>query len=434
MTKRDFIGYLAIVLAAIGGAGLIWYLGFAPHYLRIAIAPPDTNLSRFLSALSTTFERERANVRIQVLRFSTPEAVSQAIAQRRADLAVVRSDRPSPTSTLSVAAFQEFITMTLARADANVGSFGDLAGKRVAIAGSEPGNRTLFASILRLHGIPAADVRMVDAADAAEVAELTEKKQIDAVFVVAPRGSPIVRNIYDRFADALDKPPVLVALGDFKNRLALSPAFAKAEIGIGEIRATTPRVPEKPVRTISFPALLVARNALQNTAVLEFTRNLFAYRLSLATRFPVAARLTALPTKRDSPFPLHPGAAIYYDASEVSFLEKYSDLLWLALFGASGIASILVWLWRLATPRTQRTISAERSRLAELINQTRDARSPQQLDSIQREADSIVVAIASQLYDGTIDAASQPSFDLLLARLNGAIETQRDILKTSSAC
>jgi hypothetical protein len=432
MNKRDFIGYLALALAAIGCAGLIWYIGFAPHHLKIAVTPPDTNLSRFLGALSSTLERENAGVRLQVLRFRTPEAVSEAIRTRRADLAVVRSDLPLPPSTLSVAAFQEFIVMTLARPDGQIATFGDLAGKRVAVAGSDPANLALFHMFARQHRIDLATTRTVEASGPADVAELAEKKQIDAVFAVGPRGNPNISGTYESFADAIGSPPVFIALGDIKGRPAFNPAFTRGEIAAGEIRAATPRAPDKAVRTITFPALIVARNAVQNAAILELTRNLFAYRLSLASRFPVAARLTALPTKRDSPFPLHPGAAVYYNASEVPFLEKYSDLLWLALFGTSGIASILVWLWRLATPRTQRTISAERSRLAELIAEARAARSPLELDTIQREADGIVIAIADQLYDGTIDATSQPSFDLLLSRLNAAIDVRRDVLKTSS--
>lgn len=432
MTKRDFIGYLALALAAIGCAGLIWYVGFAPHHLKIAVAPPDTNLSRFLGALSSTLERENAGVRLQVLRFRTPEAVSEAIRKRRADLAVVRSDLPLPPSTLSVAAFQEFIVMTLARPDGQIATFGDLAGKRVAIVGSDPSNLALFQKLARQHGIDPAATRTVEAAGPVDVAELAEKKQIDAVFAVGPRGNPNISGTYESFADAIGSPPVFIALGDIKSRPTFSPAFTRAEIAAGEIRAATPRAPDKTVRTITFPALIVAHNAVQNTAILELTRNLFAYRLSLASRFPVAARLTALPTKRDSPFPLHPGAAVYYNASEVPFLEKYSDLLWLALFGTSGIASILVWLWRLATPRTQRTISAERERLAALIAHSRNAKSQTELEDIQREADTIVIAISDQLYGGTIDAESQPSFDLLLSRLDGAIEARRDALRAQT--
>ncbi|MGE3246217.1 MAG: TAXI family TRAP transporter solute-binding subunit [Beijerinckiaceae bacterium] len=428
MTKRDLIGYLALLLALIGCAGLIWYAGFAPHQLKIAVYPPDTGLSRFLTTLSSTLEKEGATVRLTVLQLPSAEAVDDAIRKRRADLAIIRSDLSLPPSTLSVAAFQEFLVLTIARADAGIANFGDLSGKRVAIVASDKANAVLFRMLARQHGIDDKDIKTTEVPGAAEVAELAEKKQIDAAFAVAPRGGPQIARNYDLFAESLEKPPVFIPLGDIKGRPAFNPAFTKTEINAGEIRAANPRVPEKTVRTITFPAVIVARSALPNASVQEFTKNLFAFRLSLSAQFPVAGRLTALPTKRDSPFPLHPGAAIYYDASEVTFLEKYSDLLWLSLFGFSGIASVFVWFWRLAIPKTRLAISAEREKIVALIRRAREARSAGEIDNIQREADDIVVTISEQLYDGTIDPERQPSFDLLLARLDSAIEARRETL------
>jgi TRAP-type uncharacterized transport system substrate-binding protein len=429
MKKRDFFGYVAITLAATGCAGLIWYAGFAPHYLRIAVAPQDGVLSRFFTALSTTLEREHASIRLKVQRLSTPEAVEDAIRKRRADLAVVRSDMQLPASTLAVAAFQEFIVLTLANPEAKITGFGDLAAKRVAIIGGEKADTTLFHTLARLHGMQADEVKTIVVPDADQITSLVKNNRIDAVFVVAPRGTPLISASYEAFAEALTTPPVFVPLGDIKARPAFNLAFTKAEITTGEIQSATPRVPGKNIRTISFPALIVSRNSIASSAIQEFTKNLFAYRLSLVSCFPVAARVTAIPTKRDSPFPVHPGAAIYYDASEVSFLEKYSELLWLLFFGASGVASIFVWFWRLAIPKTRMAISEERGRLVELIARARNAGSHAELEDIQRESDTILVTISEQLYNGTIDPERQPSFDLLLTRLDEAIAGRNEQLK-----
>ena len=76
-----------------------------------------------------------------------------------------------------------------------------------------------------------------------------------------------------------------------------------------------------------------------------FAEQLFNLRQTLAGEYQAAAHIEALPTERGSPFSVHPGAVTYFDASETGFLEKYSDYLWLGLFGFGTIISIATWLF-----------------------------------------------------------------------------------------
>ena len=82
---------------------------------------------------------------------------------------------------------------------------------------------------------------------------------------------------------------------------------------------------------------------LAAASVQEFTKQLFGLRQALLAQSPAAGRIAALSTDRGAVVPVHPGAAVYYDASETSFLERYSDLTWLILFGFSSVA------WKIAT-------------------------------------------------------------------------------------
>ncbi len=424
MTKRDIYGYLAITLAAIATAGLIWYLGYAPHYLRIAVSPPDSGMTRFLNALGRTFENQRSNVRLQVLPMQNRSNVDSALDKDKTDFAVVRADQPLPPGSLAVAAFQDFVVMTLAMPGSGIVNFSDIGDKRVVVIGSDGANTQLFTSLARLHRVELGTVKITTVPTPTEAADLAEKKQVDAIFAAAPRGSAGISRAYDLIAESVDHPPVFVPMSDFKSIANLNPALSRSEISAGEISAS-PRIPEKTVRTITFPALIVTRAKTRNNAVLEFTKNLFAVRLALAAQHPPAARLVALPTKRDAPFPLHPGAATYYDASEESLLDKYSDLLWLALFGFSGIVSVFVWFYRLAIPKSRMMLVAERNQLVELIRKARDSKVAQELDDIEREADELVVAVAAQLYDGTLPPEQQPPFDMLIARLSTVVESKR---------
>jgi hypothetical protein len=52
MTRRDFFGYLAIILAVTSALGGYWYLNFAPIKLRVAAAPPGSEIEDFFEALA----------------------------------------------------------------------------------------------------------------------------------------------------------------------------------------------------------------------------------------------------------------------------------------------------------------------------------------------------------------------------------------------
>jgi len=427
MSKRDVVGYLSLALAAVAASGLYWYMFLAPQVLRISVSPPIGGIASFLTALGQTLDRERASVRVQVIPIEQTDGAASALEAGRADLAIVRADMRLPASSLAIAALQDFVMLTLARPDAGITNFADLGARNVGVVGRGEANMALFRLLAEVQGLNVQTMAVTAVDSIYDMAEMVEHKKLDAVFFAGPRGGRITQDVYRLFSDALETAPVHVAFNETRTLLSRNPAFIKSEIGPGELRST-PLAPEKTVSTIAFPALIVTRSNLRDAVVQDFTRSLFRLRLSLSQQYPAAGRIAALPTSRDSAFPLHPGAATYYDASETTFLERYSDLLWLALFGLSGIISLLVWLWRLAIPKARRLTMAERDELIELIERARNASDPRDLDDIERRADRLVVAIASQLFDGTLEAERQPSFDLLLSRLSGVIDGKRQRL------
>ena len=270
MAKRDIFGYLAVLLALVTCAGLIWYAFYAPHYLKIAVAPPDTGLTRYLLALSSTLEKEKSTVRLQVIQLATEADVKANIAAKKSDLAVVRSDSALPAASLAVASFQDLIVLTIARPAAGIASFADLAGKHIAIIRSPDDNVALLQTIAQLHGMAKDALKPVLVAGVSEAAALAEEKKADAIFAVMPRGSPEIAQAYDQFSEAFGAPSIFLPLNDFKTLPVINPAFKKSELTPGEIKAS-PKTPEKTVRTFTFPGLIIARNAVRASTIEEFT-------------------------------------------------------------------------------------------------------------------------------------------------------------------
>jgi TRAP transporter TAXI family solute receptor len=427
MTKRDFMGYLALLLAIVATILVYWYLSFVPYSLKIGVAPQESEPAEFLHAFATALRRDQANVRLVVSTYDDPRQVETALSDRAIDLAVVRTDRNLPTSMLGVATLHTFAITLFARPGASIERFADLEGKNVAILGRSEGNAALFEFVARLHGLDVDRIRIVNIPSSAALVEAKNEK-LDAVFLVSPRGGRGSNRVFKHLETLFGAPPNLVpisATAPLRNR---NPVFAEEKFAEGEF-AISPMIPPKPVVTAAFPALIVAHSRVEPAAVQEFTRQLFRMRQALAAEFPAGGRIAALSTKRDAPFQVHPGAATYYDANEMSFLEKYSDITWLLLFGFSSILSLLAWIIRLALPKQRQTVDAERRELIQLIEEARSAGSYSDLDKIQSRADNLIIAISDQIYRGQMDAEKeQRSFDLLLARLETIIAERRSFL------
>ncbi|WP_204312031.1 hypothetical protein, partial [Escherichia coli] len=77
---------------------------------------------------------------------------------------------------------------------------------------------------------------------------------------------------------------------------------------------------------------LVASRNLPDAAVSEFTQQLFTLRPSLATQHPVAFRIEVPETEKGSSVQVHPGARGYLTGEQKTFLEQYSDYLYLLIF------------------------------------------------------------------------------------------------------
>jgi TRAP-type uncharacterized transport system substrate-binding protein len=382
---------------------------------------------QFLSALASALKREDAGVRISVVPFGSGAEVARAFDQRRIDLAVVRTDQPLPTSALGVAILQHHAAILFAHPDAGISKVEDLGGKTVAVLGRGDGNDQLFDLVIAQHGLGRERIRMLRFTSLGALNEGAHDP-FDALFLAAPRGSRGMTMAFQRMERLVGKPPVVVPLGEVAPLINRNPAFAKGEFIAGEF-SNAPPIPPKAVTTVTFPALIVAHRQLDGAAVQEFTKQLFGLRQALLAQSPAASRIAALSTDRGAVVPVHPGAAVYYDASETSFLQRYSDLTWLVLFGFSSVASVIAWVVSMALPRKREQVLSERAEAIRLIELARDARSIEDIEAIERQVDKLIVAVSDQVYSGVVDTTQQqPAFELLFARIAAIVEEKRQAI------
>src|SRR5262249_55882628 len=125
----------------------------------------------------------------------------------------------------------------------------------------------------------------------------------------------------------------------------------------------------------------------------------------------------------------HPGAAQYINDDTKSFMDRYSDMMYLGAAALSVIGSIFAGLYAKVT----RVCPAKASGLATAILLVREkiehAHTMDQVEAVQDELEKILRGVVVGLRDGTISSDGLETFKLGYEFVRGELEIRREYLK-----
>ena len=424
MHKRDFFGWLALALLCTVVALAYYYYGVAPRTLRVAVPPAETQTSQFLQAIASALRKEGARIRLTVIPYDTNEAISAAFELQKADLAAVRADRALPSSAVGVAELGRYVTLVLARPGAGIEKFADLRGRSIAELTRSKTGEGVFRELAQLNHFNREDFRPQPIRSLSAMGAAMSPGKLDAVFASVQRGSKIFLDEFHAVEHAFGAPPVFVPIGEAAALVKINAVFKAEDVAAGEL-ASVPAAPGAALPTVTFPLLLVAHRQENPATIQELTSQIFDVRSSLMAQYPGAARLAALDTTRGGAIPVHAGAATFYDASESSFLDNYSDAMWLLLFGFSTIASVGVWFMRRLFPSGRELLHSEHAELMKIMQDVRETGDASAVGRAERRVDEIVARISKLALEGKLDEAQKSAFDIAIARIEKIIDGKR---------
>jgi hypothetical protein len=312
----------------------------------------------------------------------------------------------------------------------------------LGIVGRSPRNLDLLKAILRQYNIGpdkivalgaddmskpnAPDKVSVVQFDPGNVAQAIRDSNVDAIMSVGPVGSPITADAITA-ATRGKEPPTFLPISAAEAIAERNPVYESGEIKAGAFGGSPPR-PEESVDTIEVHYYIVARRTLSQQVVADFTKDLFASRPALAAEIPAAAKIEKPDTDKDASVPVHPGAAAYLDGELKSFLDRYSDFIYLGLMAVSFLGSGFVGLlsYNKADDRVRRLRSLER--LLEIAKSARTADSIQALDELQAEIDTIHGEMIQAVEASTLDDTAIMTYVLSIERAQLAISDRRTAL------
>jgi TRAP transporter TAXI family solute receptor len=428
---RLYLTLIAGVLAIIAGSvGIVYYM-LRPATLRIAVGPAVSDDMKVINALSQAFLRERGYTRLRIVPTDGASASATALADGKADLAVIRGDLDVPKNAQAVATLRKNVVMLWVpsppkgKKAPKITKIGQLAGHRIGVIGRTQANVNLLHVILNQYAVDPSKVEVVQFGTN-EVADAVRTQKVDAMMAAGPVNSRITA---DAFAASMRNGGKATFL-EIDSADAIAAKFAQYDadtIPAGTFGGS-PAQPEDEVKTINFSHYIVARAALSELAVGAFTRQLFAVRQSLIGEVAQAAKIETPDTDKDAAIPAHPGAAAYVDGEEKTFLDRYSDFIWWGIMGLSAVGSAGAWFGSYLK-RDERMVSTSlRDRLMDMLLEARNALVLDQLEKLQVEADEILKQTLHCYDDGAIDDGALNACHIMLQQLHIAIADRRVFL------
>ena len=425
---------LAGILAVVGTVAGVYYFEMRPVILRIAVGPANSDDIKVVQALTQAFTHAHSHVRLRPMQTDGATASAQALADGKADLAIIRGDLEVPKNAQAVATLRKNVAVLWVppaakgkgnKAGPKITKIQQLSGHRIGVVGRTEANINLLKVILQQYGVDPTKIEMVQF-PANEAAESIRNQKADAYLAAGPVNSKIT-------ADAITAStreggtPTFLAIDSAEAIAQNHPMYESSEIPAGAFGGSPGR-PDDEVKTISFAHHIVARRGLSESTVAAFTRQLFAIRQTVMAEFPLAAKIETPDTDKDAVIPVHPGAAAYVDGEEKTFLDRYSDFIWWGLMGLSAMGSAGAWFAGYLKKDERSNNSSLRERLLDMLGTARRSDSIEELDQMQTEADGILRDTLHCFEHGAIEEGALTAFNIALEQFHNAVADRKALL------
>jgi TRAP transporter TAXI family solute receptor len=425
---------LAGVLAIVGALAAGYYFAMRPVTLRIAVGPANSDDIRVVQTLAQALNNQANSlVRLRPMQTEGATASALALAEGKADLAIIRGDLEVPKNAQAVATLRKnIVALWVApaakvkgkKAPPKITKIAQLAGRRIGVVDRTQANVNLLNVILQQYGVDPAKVDIIQY-PANEAIEAIRSQKADAYLAAGPVNSKITTDAITASTREGGAPTFLAI--DAAEAIAQNhPAYEASEIPAGSLGGADR--PEEEVKTISFSHHIVARRGISEATIAAFTRQLFAVRQSLKNEFPLAAKIETPDTDKDATIPVHPGAAAFVDGEEKTFLDRYSDYIWWGLMGLSAMGSAGAWFAGYLKKDERSSNTSQRERLLDMLAAARRCDSTDELDQMQAEADDILRDTLHCFEHGAIEEGSLTAFNIALEQFHNAVADRKALL------
>jgi len=397
--------------------------------LIFAVGDAKSLEARFATKLAAVLKNNSSRLRLKIVP-STDSA--QALAQfdrRKADLAVLRTDAKVPPRARALAILEHDVVLLISPGNKKIKSLAELKKKKIAVFADDDTSVAFLRNILEIpDGAEGSRLRM--APPNSTLDKLFAPGGYGAVIAMAHASTIIKDKSYERYA----------RLGGFTlNPINEAKALARKNPGISEETLATgtlsssPAIPAEDLDTIGLQWLLVAQSRMSTTTAGELARTIYENKAELALEDGFASRIEPADVDKDAFIVAHQGAAEYINDDTKSFMDRYSDLLYLGVAALSVIGSIFAGIYTKITRVAPEKASELATAILGIGERIEHAHTMDELEVLEDELETILRGAVVGLRDGTISNDGLETFKLGYEFVRDEIGMRREHLKRHAA-
>ncbi len=406
--------------------GRIWLKN--SETLVFAVGDPTSPEARFAARLAAVLKNNTSRLQLRIV--SNPDS-AKALAQfdrREANLAVLRTDAKIPGHTRSLAILDHDVMLLLSPNGKKIKTVAELRKKKIAVMADSDSGAAFVRNILEVPDINGTSP--VQMAPPGSTFEKLYASGFGAVVAIV-RSSRILKDkSYEH--NAKRGAFTLNSIDAAKALARKNPALSDETIAAGTL-SSSPAIPEEDVETIGLHWLLVASSRLSAVTAGDLARTIYENKAELALADGFASKIEPADTDKDAFIVAHQGAAQYINDDIKSFMERYSDLLYIGIAALSIIGSICAALYTKVTRIAPEKASELATALLDLGEEIQDATTVDELDCLQDEVEKILRGVIIGLRDGTISGDGLDTFKLGYQFVRDEISLRRDSLQRQAA-
>ncbi|SDN94625.1 TAXI family TRAP transporter solute-binding subunit [Afipia sp. GAS231] len=393
--------------------------------LVFAVGEANGPEARFAAKLAALLKSNTSRLRLKIMPHGDNAKALASFDRKEANLAILRTDAKVPSRARAVAILDHDVLLMLSPGDKKIKTVADLKKKKIAVMADSESSAALVRNILELSDSPDAAARVQLAPPGSTLEKLFASGN-GAVVVVAHASQIMKDKSYEQFAKRGGF--TLNAIDAAKALARKYPALSEETLSTGMLSAA-PAIPDDDLTTIGLEWLLVAQSKLSTTTMSDLARLIYENKADLALSDGFASKIEPAVTDKDAFIAAHAGAAEYINDDTKSFMDRYSDMMYLGAAALSVIGSIFAGIYTKVTRVAPEKASELATAILDIGERMEYAKTLDGLDELQDELEAILRGAVIGLRDGTISSDGLETFKLGYEFVRDEIGMRREHLK-----